>query len=307
MSATEHTTYRRLPDANAWAFDEPRRDPQHAPYTSAPSMDLSSEDLSSEDLSSEDLSSDDAIPLFLSDPQGQPDPREFAAVAANRRTSILTRVAAGGLVVSAFAILVAVAVFNSNVTRVIDKTSAPMGGATEDQSAMQAASHQPAMRQIPPKDPAVVAEKDPAVVAEPVTVGSVNASSPREETPSREAIVNASQTAPLSQAPAAATANEAAAPSKTLDAETLAALMTRARSLLARGDIAAARLLLERAANAQNASAAFLLAQTYDPAVLGVRDARSTTPDPVMARNWYRAAAGFGSADARQRLTQLQD
>jgi len=81
--------------------------------------------------------------------------------------------------------------------------------------------------------------------------------------------------------------------------------MTRAKSLLALGDIAAARLLIERAANAQDATAAFLLAQTYDPAVLGVRDTRSTTPDPVTTRDWYRKAASFGSTDAQQRLTQL--
>jgi hypothetical protein len=111
----------------------------------------------------------------------------------------------------------------------------------------------------------------------------------------------------LSKVPAAPAANEATAPSKTLDAETLAALMTRARSMLTRGDIAAARLLLERAASAQDATAAFLLAQTYDPAVLGVRDTRSITPDPVMARDWYRKAASFGSAAAQQRLTQFQN
>jgi TPR repeat protein len=110
-----------------------------------------------------------------------------------------------------------------------------------------------------------------------------------------------------SQVPAARAGNEAAAPPKTLDAETLAALMTRAKNLLTLGDIAAARLLLERAANAQDATAAFLLAQTYDPAVLGVRDTRSITPDPVMARDWYRKAASFGSAAAQQRLTQFQD
>src|SRR4030095_13050103 len=94
-------------------------------------------------------------------------------------------------------------------------------------------------------------------------------------TPSREDIVSAYRTALQSQAPAAGTGNEAAAPSTTLEAETLAALMTRAKALLALGDIAAARLLLERAADAQDASAAFLLAQTYDPAVLEVRDTRS--------------------------------
>ena len=283
MSAMERTTYRRSLGSNAWAFDEPRRDPQHASRTSGPST---------------DSSSDDSIPLFLSDLQGQPDPREFAPLAASQRTSILTRVVAGGLVVSAFAILVAV--FNSDVTRVlIDKARAPIGGATRDQSATQAASNQPAARQIP--------LKDPARVSDPVTLASVNASAPRLGTPSREDIVSAYHTALQSQAPAARIGNEAAAPSKTLDAETLAALMTRAKSLLALGDIAAARLLLERAANAQDASAAFLLAQTYDPVVLGVRDTRSITADPVMARDWYRKAASFGSADAQQRLTQLQD
>src|SRR5882724_4870489 len=206
MSVMERTTYRRSLGSNAWAFDEPRRDPQHAPYTSGPST---------------DSSSDDSIPLFLSDLQGQPDPRD-APLAASQRTSILTRVVAGGLVVSAFAILVAV--FNSDVTRVlIDKARASMGGATRDQSATQAASNQPAVRQIP--------VKDPARISDPVTMASVNASAPRLGTPSRKAIVSAYQTALQSQTPAARTGNEAAAPSKTLDAETLAALMTRAKSL----------------------------------------------------------------------------
>ncbi len=283
MSAMERTTYRRSLGSNALAFDEPRRDPQHAPYTSGPST---------------DSSSDDSIPLFLSDLQGQPDPREFAPFAASQRTSILTLVVAGGLVVSAFAMLVAV--FNSDVTRVlIDKARATMGGATRDQSATQAASNRPAVRQI--------LQKALARVSDPVTPASVNASAPRLGTPSREDIVSADHTALQSQAPAARTGNEAAAPSKTLDAETLAALMTRAKSVLALVDIAAARLLLERAANAQDASAAFLLAQTYDPAVLGVRDTRSITANPVMARDWYRKAASFGSADAQQRLTQLQN
>ena len=265
MSAMERTTRR----ANALAFDEPRGDPQPAPYTSGLST---------------DPASDDSIPLFLSDLHGQPDPQELAPFMASQRTSILTRVVAGGLAVLAFAILVAVinsdvtrALLNSDVTRfLIDKARAPMGGASRDQSAdqsaTQAASNQSAVRQV--------LLEDPPRVSDPVL---------------------------QSQVPAGRAGNEAAAPSKTLDAETLAALMTRAKGLLALGDIAAARLLLERAADAQDASAAFLLAQTYDPAVLGVRDPRSITPDPVMARDWYRKAASLGSADAQQRLTQLQD
>src|SRR5260370_37779617 len=249
MSAMERTTYRRSLGSNAWAFDEPRRDPQPAPYALRRSTDSSSED---------------SIPL--SDLDGKPDPREVGPLAASQRTSILTAVVAAGLVLSASAIVVAV--FNSDVTRVlIDKAS--VGGATRDQSATQAASNQPAVRQIP--------LNDPARVSDPATLASVNANAPRLGTPNREAIVSAYHTALQSQVPAARTGNEAAAPSKTLDAETLAVMMTRAKSLLALGDIAAARLLLERAANAQDATAAFLLAQTYDPAVLGVRSEEHTS------------------------------
>ena len=49
----------------------------------------------------------------------------------------------------------------------------------------------------------------------------------------------------------------------------LAALLKRAKGLLAVGDITSARLLLERAADAQEAEAALMLAGTYDPQVLG--------------------------------------
>jgi TPR repeat protein len=83
--------------------------------------------------------------------------------------------------------------------------------------------------------------------------------------------------------------------------------MKRAKGLIAIGDIAPARLLLERAADAQEASAALLLAQTYDPAVLGKSDMRSITPDPAAARIWYQKAAQLGSLDARQRLAQMQN
>ena len=268
MSAMERTTHRPSQGSNALVFDEPRGEP--APYASGPST-------------------DDPIPLFLSGLQSHPDPQEFAPFVASQRTGILTRVVAGGLAVLAFAILAAVInsdvtralVFDSDVTRyLIEKARAPTGGASRkqladqsaDQSTTQGASNRPAVRHV--------LLDDPARVSGPV---------------------------PQGQVAAARAGNEAAAPSKALDAETLAALMTRGRSMLKLGDIAAARLLLERAASAQDATAAFLLAQTYDPAVLGVRDTRSITPDPVMAREWYRKAASFGSAAAQQRLTQFQN
>jgi TPR repeat protein len=129
--------------------------------------------------------------------------------------------------------------------------------------------------------------------------------------PTREEIAAAFKVAhhtqPEIRAPEPAAAPPAALPARRLDPDELATLLKRARALVATGDIAAARLLLERAADAQEAGAALLLAQTYDPAVLGTQDSRSITPDPAMAQGWYQKAAQFGSQDAQQRLAQMQN
>ena len=142
MSAMERTTHRPSRGSNALAFDEPQGDPQPAYYTPGPST---------------DPSSDDPIPLFLSELRREPDPQELAPRAPSQRTSILTRVVAGGLAVLAFAILVAVLnsdvtralVSNSDVTRfLIDKARAPMGGASKDRSADRTRINQ---RRRPPR------------------------------------------------------------------------------------------------------------------------------------------------------------
>jgi len=96
-----------------------------------------------------------------------------------------------------------------------------------------------------------------------------------------------------------------AAPARRIDPDELAVLLKRAKGLLAIGDITSARLLLERAADAQEPEAALMLAGTYDPQVLGSQDLRSITPDPDAARVWYQKAAQMGSADAKRRLGQL--
>jgi hypothetical protein len=132
--------------------------------------------------------------------------------------------------------------------------------------------------------------------------------------PAREQIPNAYlsalQRTPVVAAPVVAHARppDAELPPvvRRIDADELTLLMKRAISLLASGDIPPARLLLERAADAQEASAAFLLAQTYDPDVLGTSDIRTITPDPAEARVWYRKAAELGYVDARRHLPQIQ-
>jgi TPR repeat protein len=132
--------------------------------------------------------------------------------------------------------------------------------------------------------------------------------------PSREQISNAYlsalQRTPAVAAPVAAPAAPPAAAlppaARRIGADEITLLMKRAISLLASGDIPPARLLLERAADAQEASAAFLLAQTYDPEVLGTSDIRTIAPDRAEALTWYRKAAELGNLDARRRLPEIQ-
>ena len=105
-------------------------------------------------------------------------------------------------------------------------------------------------------------------------------------------------------APAAAA--PVAAPARKLDPDELATLMDRAKRFIAAGEISPARLLLERAADAQEPTAALMLALTFDPDVLGTQNSRNIISDPAMARVWYQRAAQLGSADAQRRLSELQ-
>jgi hypothetical protein len=97
----------------------------------------------------------------------------------------------------------------------------------------------------------------------------------------------------------------AADPPRRIDQTELASLLKRGRELIDVGDIASARLLLRRAADAHEPQAAFALAGTYDPVVLGRVKAYGIAPDLAMARNWYEKAKEFGSSDAQRRLELL--
>ena len=82
-------------------------------------------------------------------------------------------------------------------------------------------------------------------------------------------------------------------------------LLKRGKDLIAEGDIAAARLILKRAADANNAEAALALAATYDPFVLRELKVYGFTPDAAMARVWYEKATELGSPAAPRRLEML--
>ncbi|MGH6736622.1 MAG: hypothetical protein ACRECX_11165 [Methyloceanibacter sp.] len=80
------------------------------------------------------------------------------------------------------------------------------------------------------------------------------------------------------------------------------ALVERAHTLLAEGDIAGARLILMHLAERGDGDAAYALASTYDLGALGRYGANGVAGDPAMARAWYERAARQGHAGAAQRL-----
>lgn len=247
---------------------------------------------------------DDSVPLFLS---GADEGLRTSKFARPRKTG--SRLLKTGAL--AIAALVATFVAVKNPFTVFANATASLIGMADVRSA-------PTPEAAPRQTVAAVAVAAPAVAAAPAAVAPAVAA-PSAPLPSRDEIALALRTAHQSQpaaeiqqpataaAVAVATPAPAAPPAaRRMDSEELANLMTRAKALLASGDISPARLLLERAAQAQEASAALMLAQTYDPTVLGTQDIRNITPDPALARSWYQRAAQLGSADAQRRLSQLQ-
>jgi hypothetical protein len=84
------------------------------------------------------------------------------------------------------------------------------------------------------------------------------------------------------------------------------AYLTRARELMALGDVSAARLLLSRAAEGKDSRALVALAETYDPVVLRRWRVVGMRPDPDRARALYEEASGQGSKTAREHLLAMQ-
>jgi hypothetical protein len=93
--------------------------------------------------------------------------------------------------------------------------------------------------------------------------------------------------------------------SRRLDAQELNVLLARGNALVATGDLAAARLVFQRAAEAGNARAAFMLAETYDPIVLENLGELGLAPNVAMARIWYGKAKDLGSEEAPECLERL--
>jgi hypothetical protein len=151
---------------------------------------------------------------------------------------------------------------------------------------------------VPPSVPNRLTKTDePAPPAEPTSTARVPPSQPSQVTSVQTGA------APISgpQRPPAQVGGTATH----LDAEEIATLVNRGADYIKSGDLASARLLLRRAAEAGSASAALMLGTTYDPLSIQQLGAIGVVPDVAQARQWYEKAAALGSEAASERLAKL--
>lgn len=98
----------------------------------------------------------------------------------------------------------------------------------------------------------------------------------------------------------------AAVPAMTAKArERALKLFREGNSHMAQGNVSAARLVYELAAEAGLASAAMALAGTYDGTELRKLNVLGVQPDPKAAKHWYEVARQLGESEAEQRLQRL--
>jgi hypothetical protein len=115
--------------------------------------------------------------------------------------------------------------------------------------------------------------------------------------------------APAPQPTTMPSSNDAAvAPSVSLSlaSDEIAMLLKRGKDAFSTGDLAAARLLLRRAAEGGSAEAALALGATFDPLIIRRLGAIGAAPDAAQARQWYQKAVALGSTTASQPLAQLE-
>jgi hypothetical protein len=102
--------------------------------------------------------------------------------------------------------------------------------------------------------------------------------------------------------PDSSRSDDAASP---LSNDEIVTLVKRGKDLLTNGNLAAARLLLRRAADAGSAEAALALGATFDPFVIQRLGAVGAEPDVAQAGKWYQKAADLGSQVASGQLARL--
>jgi hypothetical protein len=166
---------------------------------------------------------------------------------------------------------------------------------------------------VPPRQALAVAARDeqptmqPPIVqpaAPPVVVAARDPAPPQPAA----APMPQAQPAQAEPAPPAAAATQTAPANfvtRQLDRDEVVSLLKRGEDFINAGDLASARLLLRRAAEAGDMRAALMLASTFDPNVLRTLGVPELGADVAKARLWYERALQFGSTEAPRRLQEL--
>jgi hypothetical protein len=266
----------------------------------------------------------DPVPFFLSDPDGEPDPEEYLP-APRRRARVSSLVLMATVAAAALAPLYAL--FTSDASHDV-VVYAKASIATVLPASFAAA--QPDPTQLTPRD---MQSKDPARrVLTPVFVTTdktIRSPTLAAMDPTREESSTAYQSAadagaPAAQSFAAVRPEQALSPTpssttssppavappapvvQNLDPSEVASLLNRAQDLISAGDWSSARLLLRRATRTQNARAAWVLAQTYDPLELSHYGTPAPVADVATARDWYEKAREWGAPGVQRRLDAME-
>lgn len=249
---------------------------------------------------------ENSVQVFLSRYASEPTPDEFITPQRQqRRVSISSRILAS--VCGAAAVAMLYALVSSDAARdMFVNIQASIAAVFPAPSV--AAQFEPLQPTAPDRQ-----LKDPTRLSLPQNqVPGVSGVKMAAVAPSRHDIKSAYQSALQGSAPAPAAAAiaepEPMPPAETihrLDPNEIAASLKRGDALIASGDLAAARLVLRRPADAGDAQAAMTLAETYDPSFLEKLGVHGVVPNVAMARGWYEKARKFGAADAALRLEVL--
>jgi hypothetical protein len=244
-----------------------------------------------------DSEPDDDIPLFISDEHAEPQAEDYIQPLRMRRTSSLaSRILA--VVGAASAVAVLFAFLSSDATRAFVQASVAGTISSPFTATSSSAATPPAVKTAAIRTTSVPipATEPKAAIAPAVAVANV--------APLRDAMNEMYQ--PRATPPVAVESpTPPAVPLHRLAPDDITASLNRADALIRSGDLAAARLVLRRAADDGDGQAAIKLAETYDPEFVGRMGVHGITGDVAIARDWYEKARKFGAADAAQRLERL--
>jgi TPR repeat protein len=245
---------------------------------------------------------DASVPLFLSDPDGEPDPSIYLTPLRQKRAaSITSRLLMAVMAAASAAVLLTLLSSETTRSEFVNLRASMAAVLPISSATARLDSSQPTQRakQI------TEAPRPSAPEAPALGVGSVAMAA---AAPTRDDIKSAYHSALQGAVPQTAPAAESVIPPALvhhLDPGEIASALSRGTALIASGDLAAARLVLRRAAEGGDARSAMMLAETYDPAILEKLGVHGVVPDLAKARGWYEKARQFGAAEANQRLELL--